>query len=89
MLNFNEPLGLPQGSIRAIITMVLIGALIALVFLGKSSSYLEVLASAAFGYYFGTRGKETLDTPRSESEVPLTFSADEEEEVTVVSGKDL
>lgn len=89
MTNYNEPLGLPQGTVRAIITMVLILALIALVFLGKTSSYLEVLASAAFGYYFGTRGKETLDNPRSESEVPLTFSPEEDEEVVVVSGKDM
>ena len=89
MTSYNEPLGLPQGTIRAVITLILIVALIALVFLGKTSPYLEVLASAAFGYYFGSRSKETNSIPRTESEVPLTFSAEPEEEVEVVSGKNL
>lgn len=88
-MNFNEPLGLPQGTVRAIITIVLIVALIALVFMGKTSSYLEVLASAAFGYYFAQRAAETSGTPKAESDVPVTFAQPEEEEMTVVSGKDL
>lgn len=89
MLNFNEPLGMPQGTVRAIVTLILILALVALVFMGKTSSYLEVLASAAFGYYFAQRAAETSGTPKGESDVPVTFAQPEEEEVTVVSGKDL
>lgn len=88
-MNFNEPMGLPQGTVRAAITMILIIALVVLVFMGKTSSYLEVLASAAFGYYFSQRAAETSGTPKAESDVPVTFAQPEEEEVTVVSGKDL
>jgi hypothetical protein len=89
MTSYNEPMGVPQGTIRAVITMVLIAALIVLIFLGKESSYIEVLASAAFGYYFGTRSKETNEVPRVEPEAPVSFSAEDESEVTIVSGKDL
>lgn len=89
MAVYNEPMGFPQGSVRAIITFVLILALVVLVFMGKTSSYLEVLASAAFGYYFATRSSETSSTPRSESEVLVTPEVGKpEEEFQIVSGRD-
>lgn len=88
MFNFNEPLGLPQGSVRAIITLLLILAVIFMAFTGVVSEFIISLAAAAFGYYFGTRGTETAAVPRTESEVLVQpQAATPEEEFAIVSGK--
>lgn len=54
----NEPLGLPKGSIRAILTLVIVvGVLIALFTVkGEIVDKLTPIASMVFGYYFGSRG---------------------------------
>jgi hypothetical protein len=54
-----QPLGLPQGSVRAILTLMLVGACIAAAFLNKDAfSVLSPLAGAGIGYYFSKRAKE-------------------------------
>ena len=89
-MKFNEPLGLPQGSVRAIITIILILAVIGMSFVGSTSEFLISLTSAAFGYYFGTRASETTQIPRTETEViePMLGGSEEEPQV-VVSGDQL
>jgi len=52
----NEPLGLPRGSVRAILAGLVIGGTIALY--GLTGSVPDWLISAfgtAFGFYFGSR----------------------------------
>ncbi|MCP4365265.1 MAG: hypothetical protein GY800_08205 [Planctomycetes bacterium] len=62
----DKPLWLPEGSIRAVITLMLIGTLCMLLVANivyeidkdrfhSSLSIIEALAGAAFGYYFNTR----------------------------------
>ncbi|MCP4365267.1 MAG: hypothetical protein GY800_08215 [Planctomycetes bacterium] len=62
----DKPLWLPEGSIRAVITLMLIGTLCMLLVvnvaydINKDKFYaslgiIEALAGAAFGYYFNTR----------------------------------
>jgi hypothetical protein len=74
---FNEPLGLPQGSIRAIITLVLLFSVLLLAILGRESEVFISLASTAVGYYFGTRAVEQVHQPRDESEPLTSASANE------------
>ena len=55
-MDSREPLGLPRGSVRAILTLSLVWAVIAAVFAGVSDARLSLLAGmagTATGYYFG------------------------------------
>ncbi len=54
----NEPLGLPKGSIRAIITLLLLGMLGMTIFYDVDSSSMAVvagLAGTSVSSYFGSR----------------------------------
>ena len=52
----NEPLGLPKGSVRAIISLIVIVSMVIAIFVGKEASkYLEPIAALVIGYYFGFR----------------------------------
>ncbi|RLI74772.1 hypothetical protein DRO97_05120 [Archaeoglobales archaeon] len=52
----NEPLGLPRGSIRAILALVTIGGTIVLYGLtGNVPDWLISAFGTAFGFYFGSR----------------------------------
>lgn len=89
MALYNEPLGLPQGSVRAILTILLILAVIGMSFTGYTNEFIVSLSSVAAGYYFASRTAETTSTPRGESEVlvePVVGKS--EEEFSIVSGKD-
>lgn len=72
-MRFNEPLGQPQGTVRAVIALIVIGSAIAAYMIPAVSesarTFLGGMAGVAFGYYFGARGAETQEQPRSESEV--------------------
>ncbi len=63
---YDKPLWLPEGSIRAMITLMLIGTLCVLLTANivyeidkdrfhASLNVIEVLAGVAFGYYFNSR----------------------------------
>lgn len=58
-----KPLGLPDGSIRAVLAIITVGATIAVLVnlaldTGKVPDMLTVLGSTAFGWYFGTRSAQ-------------------------------
>lgn len=77
MIKFNEPLGLPQGSVRAIITLVLLVSTVIMHYIGKADAFIDGLTILAVGFYIGQRTGENAATPRSESELlmpsaPLT-----------------
>lgn len=53
-----HPLGLAEGSVRAILTLMLTVSMIAAMFLqDEINPYLLTLASTAIGYYIGVRKK--------------------------------
>lgn len=53
----NEPLGLPEGSVRAILALVIVVATVVAMFLGKTGAAgpLSSVAGAVIGFYFGNR----------------------------------
>lgn len=63
----NEPLGLPRGSVRAIITLLLIVALVLTLFVpiaegaDEARTTLLVLVGVAVRDYFGARQKQNDD----------------------------
>ncbi len=70
----DRPLWLPEGSIRALITLMLIGTLCVLLTANivydidkdrfhASLNVIEVLAATAFGYYFSTRNGQKSGVP--------------------------
>ena len=60
LLRHNAPLGLPTGSVRALLALGLVGALVLLVALGIAPNGIETAAAGALGFYFGGRnGKST------------------------------
>ena len=65
-LNKDEAFWLPKGSIRAIMALVLIGAVTYLSIYLKNMDFISSLAGAAIGYYFGAKNifgaKNNLDT---------------------------
>jgi hypothetical protein len=61
----NQPLGLPEGSVRAIIALVSVAGLILAVILKVQDSYIAVLsglASSASTYYFNSRGSRNEES---------------------------
>ncbi len=70
----DKPLWLPEGSIRALITLMLIGTLCVLLIANivyeidkdrfhASLGVIEALTGAAFGYYFSTRNGQKSGGP--------------------------
>lgn len=60
-----KPLGLPIGSVRAILAIGLVGSIIGAVFLGMlEAKELVPLATLALGFYFITRDGQTRATDR-------------------------
>jgi hypothetical protein len=55
-VNFTEPLGLPRGTVRALLTIVLVVAVAAVTATGHDSTSLAVLAGIAVRDYFAARG---------------------------------
>lgn len=56
--NKQEAFGLPAGTVRATIALVLVGGLLAALFMeldGEALTVLAGLAGSAVGFYFGTR----------------------------------
>lgn len=51
MLNPKQPLWLPQGSVRALMAIALVAAVIA----GLGDGPVETLATAVVAFYFGTK----------------------------------
>lgn len=74
MIKFNEPLGQPQGTVRAAITLILLISTIALHVMGKPDSFIDSLTALAVGFYIGQRTGENVDTKRSDSEVLMDTS---------------
>lgn len=57
-MNPKEALGLPPGSVRAILALILVLAIIAGAILRLPTEYFSALVNAAFmalGFYFGTK----------------------------------
>ncbi len=62
MFNPKQPLWLPQGSVRAILALVLVTAVVALAFLGLiTADRLVELAAVVVAFYFA--GKQTQQPP--------------------------
>lgn len=64
----NEPLGLPRGSIRAIIVLMMVLATFVIYFY-KDIEVLTMLlpvTTILIGWYLGARSVETKDSPRPE-----------------------
>ena len=51
----NLPLGLPLGSVRAILAIALVAAVIALAFQGKPDKDLVLMAGIVLAFYFAGR----------------------------------
>lgn len=81
-MKLNEPLGQPQGTVRAIIALVVILGAVASHLFGQDDNFLDVLAGTAFGFYFASRQQETAVLPRTETEVlaPTTIKGNQVEE---------
>lgn len=60
--NKNEAFGLPKGTVRAVLALTLVGALVAAILVydvaAEGVTLLSTLAGTALGYYFGARGAE-------------------------------
>jgi hypothetical protein len=55
----NEPLGLPTGSVRALLTLLLVGAAVITACCGRAvPEWIIAAASTALGYYTGRRAGE-------------------------------
>lgn len=68
-MKFNEPLGLPQGTVRALLALFVVAAALIAVFIHVDPSdktFVFSLAGVAFGYYFGARQSETAVTGKTE-----------------------
>lgn len=76
-----EPLGLPRGSVRAIVAMALSAACWTLVLLGRPvPDYLLGLLLATVGFYFGFRSRSTnaggrIYDAKAQKEEPLNLPA--------------
>lgn len=61
MLNSNLPLGLPRGSVRAVISLAVIGVALAKWYLdGDIPSELLAIVGTVIGFYFG--GRQSANT---------------------------
>lgn len=64
----NEPLGLPRGSVRAILAIILVGGFIAYTLINGTANdvfmALSATVSVVIGYYFGSRSSETKGSER-------------------------
>ena len=59
--NKHEAFGLPSGTVRAALALILVGGLLAALFLelsGEAVTVLAGLAGSATGFYFGKRDSE-------------------------------
>lgn len=53
----DQPLWVPEGTVRALLTLMLVGGLLALYIVGKNPpDSIVAMAGTAFGVYFGARG---------------------------------
>ncbi|MEE8598229.1 MAG: hypothetical protein V3S69_01690 [Dehalococcoidales bacterium] len=60
----DQPLGLPQGSVRAMIAMTVIGGTIALLVIGNPvPQWLQGGFFTLIGFYFGARGVASQPKP--------------------------
>lgn len=62
-LRYDEPLGLPRGSVRGILAILLVAGFIAYVLIYKEANEVFMafasIVGIVIGNYFGTRGSET------------------------------
>lgn len=66
-MNSIEPFGLPRGSVRAALTVVIVAGVVVAVLLGRDPSLLLALAGAALREYFGVRTEQNRqDGPQLE-----------------------
>lgn len=81
MVKFDAPLGIPQGSVRAILALVVIGGAVISLFVGSMSesdqTFIFGMAGVAFGYYFGARQSETIITPSTGEPITPSIGPDE------------
>lgn len=60
-MNKNEPLGLPRGSVRAILAIMIVGSTVVGFTIGTAVDQALVgIAGAVVGYYFAARNSEDL-----------------------------
>lgn len=82
------PLGLPEGSVRAILALATIGVALWAELTHNGTDFTRTLAGAAFGYYFAARS--TSSAPESVQYQPLfdPTAPDEAEPRVIVPGRD-
>lgn len=95
-MKFDAPLGIPQGSVRAVIALSVIGAAIVSLFIGvneEAKTFIFTLAGTAFGHYFGARQSETQGSAPTGEPLPASgLIPDEpldESETRIVPGAQL
>jgi hypothetical protein len=83
-MNYNQPLNLPQGSVRAIITILVLAASVVMHVIGQPSAELDAAATVALGAYFGYRVASTsvplAPPPPPVEEPPVVIQTPEEAE---------
>lgn len=68
MFNASEPLGLPRGSVRAILALMVTGVTLYITAsTGQIPTDLGLIATTIVGWYFGTRATETAGTETTEN----------------------
>ena len=94
-MKFNEPLGLPQGTVRALLAVIVVVAAIASIFVSVDPSdkaFIFSMAGVAFGYYFGARQSETAVTGKSEpldQAPPKNLLTDDNVDTRIVPGNEI
>ena len=81
-MNPNEPLGLPRGSVRALLALLVVGPAVAvnsylLATTGAYNAESTIMAAGVLFYYFGSRGATPpADVPEEPISEPATGESD-------------
>jgi hypothetical protein len=88
-MKYDEPLGLPKGSVRAIIAILVVAGFVLSIWFSYNSEVLASLASMVATFYFLERKVETTGQAESGTVVESAGGAEEEEMGPVISGDKL
>jgi multisubunit Na+/H+ antiporter MnhG subunit len=77
-MNTDEPFGLPNGTIRAIIALAMTVTLVEQVLVGAIDDVAFLAIAGPFlGYYIAQRGIESSNRPPTEDTLPAPFTGEE------------
>lgn len=91
-MKFDAPLGIPQGSVRAILTIVVMLTAAVSVFVhvdAADKAFIFTLTGTAFGHYFGARQSETAGSPSTGDPTPQVVADQPESDIetSIVPGE--